>query len=649
MQLLHLALGARITSRHLPLACAAAFALGAAACGSPQPLQDSRHPTGSQALATSSDFSALYVANTHEGSVARLGPNGDYDELDLPGDPTRIARAGGRVFVTLRTARAIAVLRDDGGRLKLERTVDVGAEPLGIVASEDQTSIYVASSLSNRVDEIDVTTLQVNRSWSVPDEPRWLALHPGGTLYVGSAWNGTLSYIHVDSDKVHSTELPERKTFGFETGDDVRLHARITGDMGVSPDGRFLVVPGMYVDNQNPIDPNGGRGAPGAGGGGYGSERFNPVVAVVPVSGSGKPRVGDARLVLVSTFSREAVTGYPSSATVDPESSFVVATIEGAGAAVAFPLEFEEPSGGIFDNFGDDDDFSDSFDFRGAQPIETAAGPRAVAFSGASEAFVYSFLDRRVERFDASQVRTQVVPVFEGGRVPVFSNLVATNARETTPRTLPVEIEAGRQLFYSTRDSRMSQPGSGVSCALCHFEGRTDGITWNFTTGARQTPSLAGQVSLTEPVRWEGDRATVEDDARFTSQSLMGGDGIANEDLTAIAAFIDWTPDVDSPLKGIQDAAVIRGKALFERSDVGCANCHNGARYTDNTSYSMFGMPEVQTRSLVGVAGSPPYLHDGSSPTLRHLLERVRNGEMGNTSALSDDDLDDLQAYLRSL
>lgn len=649
MQPTNFAPGARTIPRRLPLACAA-FTLGAAACGSPQPLQDSRHPTGSQALATSTDFRALYVANTHEGSVARLGDDDSFTELELPGDPTRIARAAGRIFVTLRTARAIAVLRDDGTQLNVERILEVGAEPVGIVASEDETRIYVASSLSGRVDEIDVTTLQVNRSWSVSDEPRWLALHPGGTLYVGSAWNGTLSYINVDSDKVHTTQLPQRKTFGFETGDDVKLHARITGDMGVSPDGRFLVVPGMYVDNQNPIDPEGGRSGPGGGGGGYGSERFNPVVAVVPVSGSGKPKMDDARLVVVSTFGRqEPVTGYPSSATVDPQSRIVIATIEGAGALSAFALEFDEPSGGIFDNFGGNDNFFDNFDFRGAQALQTAAGPRSVAFASSGEAFVYSFLDRRVERIDAAGLRPQVAPLEDEHRPRALPSLTVTHARETTLRSLPTEIEQGRQLFYSSRDSRMSQPGSGISCALCHFEGRTDGITWNFTTGARQTPSLAGQVSLTEPVRWEGDRATVEDDARFTSQSLMGGNGIANEDLTAIAAFIDWTPDVDSPLKGTQDAAVVRGKALFERSDVGCVNCHSGARYTDNTSYSMFGMAEVQTRSLVGVAGSPPYLHDGSSPTLRHLLERVRNGEMGNTSALSDAELDDLQAYLRSL
>lgn len=634
--------------------CAAGLALGITGCGQPKALQETRHPTGSQSITTSSDYSALYVANTHDGSLSRLSANSQQlQELELDGDPTRVAQAQGRVFVTLRTRRAVAVYKETGRALEFERLVEVGNEPVGIVASEDQTRLYVASSLSGQVVELDASTLEILRRWTVEDEPRWLALHPGGTLYVASAWQGTLTYIDLGSGDVHQTRLPERKGFLFETGDEFTLHARITGDPAVSADGKYLVVPAMYVDNQNPIatveELNEGEFRGGEGGG-YSSDRFTPVVAVIPVGGGEKPKVDDAQLVTLASFSSpEPVTGYASSVAVDPTSALVYATIEGAGAVVSFSLEVAEPKGGVFDNFLDDGDSFDNFEFRNNLTIATAAGPRGIVFTSEDEAFVYSFLDRAVERLDASEPRAQLDSV--SGREFIGRPLSGrtSGARAASLHTLPIEVELGRQLFYSTRDSRMSQQGSGVSCALCHFDGRTDGITWTFTTGRRQTPSLAGQVSLTEPVRWEGDRATVAEDARFTSQSLMGGSGVADEELDALAAFIDWTPDVDSPLKGSQDAQVARGQALFERSDVGCANCHSGARYTDNTTYSMFGLRQVQTRSLVGVAGSPPYLHDGSSPTLLHLLERVRSGEMGNTAALSDADLEDLQAYLRSL
>ena len=50
-----------------------------------------------------------------------------------------------------------------------------------------------------------------------------------------------------------------------------------------------------------------------------------------------------------------------------------------------------------------------------------------------------------------------------------------------------------------------------------------------------------------------------------------------------------------------------------------------------------------------GIAASAPYLHDGSAPTLRAVLSTARTGEMGNTGRLSEAQMDDLEAYLKSL
>jgi len=57
----------------------------------------------------------------------------------------------------------------------------------------------------------------------------------------------------------------------------------------------------------------------------------------------------------------------------------------------------------------------------------------------------------------------------------------------------------------------------------------------------------------------------------------------------------------------------------------------------------------ANTPGLRGIAATAPYLHDGSLKSLRSVLEWARNGEMGDTSMLSDDELDALEAYLRSL
>jgi mono/diheme cytochrome c family protein len=150
-------------------------------------------------------------------------------------------------------------------------------------------------------------------------------------------------------------------------------------------------------------------------------------------------------------------------------------------------------------------------------------------------------------------------------------------------------------------------------------------------------------------VRWEGDRETVAIDAMSTSSNLMGGSGLSASDADAIEKFIDTNPEVDVPRKASSDEAATRGRAIFERADVGCAGCHNGPRYTDNRVYSLFGLPRAKTRSLVGVAASAPYLHDGSAATLKDVVIRGRDGSMGNTSMLSDSEIDDLVKYLETL
>ena len=87
----------------------------------------------------------------------------------------------------------------------------------------------------------------------------------------------------------------------------------------------------------------------------------------------------------------------------------------------------------------------------------------------------------------------------------------------------------------------------------------------------------------------------------------------------------------------------------FERDEVGCASCHSGDHLTDNRSHELYGPLATQTPTLRGVSASAPYLHDGSSKSLRDLLERVRDGSMGNTSSLDAREMDALEAYLKSL
>jgi cytochrome c peroxidase len=58
----------------------------------------------------------------------------------------------------------------------------------------------------------------------------------------------------------------------------------------------------------------------------------------------------------------------------------------------------------------------------------------------------------------------------------------------------------------------------------------------------------------------------------------------------------------------------------------------------------------VDTPSLVGLATSAPYYHDGSAQTLYAVLEGKGSIHgMGRTSRLSDGEIDDLVAYMQTL
>jgi DNA-binding beta-propeller fold protein YncE len=635
-----------------------------AACSGPG-LDESRHPTGSQTISTSSDYSALYIANTAERTVTRLPVDGTPVEIDVPGEPTRIARAEDRVFVSLRGQRSIGVLVDDGTGLDLETTIPTGAEPFGVVTSEDGERLYVAEALAGVVKEIDIATLEVLRSWEVADEPRWLALHPAGVLYVGSAFHGTFTWIDLDNGKVHATALPQVFQLSEDMGLEVELQIRITGDMAISPDGEYAAIPAMYLDTTTPVlEPVDGEipeerpidVAPSDGYAGGATARFNPTVAMVQIEGDGEPQLEDAELVQVITSNVNGeLEGYPSSVTISPDGRTTYATIEGGAGIAAFPTRRADDdfSNGVFgpafreatESFG-----GRGFSNRKVIAISTDAGPRGVAFTEEDDAFVYNFLDRTVQNVNVPAVAREL---YSGDGVVSLGGGTRGETTLVTKVELPSDVAYGRRLFYSTNDTRMSAQSSGLSCATCHFDSRADGLTWVFDRSGplaeRQTPSLAGKVSQTEPVRWQGERNTVSDDVRVTSQGLMGGSGITENEIYAVSAFIDWTPFVDSPLAGSADPSVLRGKEIFERPEVGCANCHSGARYTDNQHYDLFGVEGVKTRSLTGIAGSPPYLHDGSARTLRDVVERSRDGSMGNTSSLTDEEMDFLVAYLRSL
>jgi cytochrome c peroxidase len=128
------------------------------------------------------------------------------------------------------------------------------------------------------------------------------------------------------------------------------------------------------------------------------------------------------------------------------------------------------------------------------------------------------------------------------------------------------------------------------------------------------------------------------------------------EDVRAYLRSLE--PEV-SPYRvnGELTAKAETGRKLFEDKKVGCVHCHPAPLFTDLGMYDVgTGGPLDRDKTTfdnptcVELWRNPPYLHDGSSPTLEHMLTiGNKNGKHGATSHLTKEQIEALAEYLRSL
>lgn len=199
--------------------------------------------------------------------------------------------------------------------------------------------------------------------------------------------------------------------------------------------------------------------------------------------------------------------------------------------------------------------------------------------------------------------------------------------------------DTGLELFYAT-------PSGNTACASCHPFAGDDGHTWVFNgVGARRTQPLTGGLLDTAPFHWAGDQPDLGTimAAAFTER-LMGGP-LSTEQVEAIGRFLDAQP---APRGSISDTdAVARGRVHFE--ETGCASCHSGPKFTDNSTVDVGTGGEFQVPPLLGLAERGPYLHHGCAPTLEELFECGIEGQHADIRGLDDPGFGDLNTYLRSL
>ncbi|MEM6925390.1 MAG: hypothetical protein AAF602_00575 [Myxococcota bacterium] len=335
------------------------------------------------------------------------------------------------------------------------------------------------------------------------------------------------------------------------------------------------------------------------------------------------------------------------------------------------PLTDNEPEGscsgilhGALTRIDEDRGITSTAPIRAAAlPVDAAVGPQGRIYVAAAAAAPDTEADRSLlqvgeEAFATMGSCYDAPEVLPAGDAVVTSVAVAPSgevlALGEQPLTLFVDGEprlvdsvagdAGAfRLFHRNASF-------GVSCAGCHPEGHEDGHTWTFRASSgdlvRRTQTLGGRLLSTGPFHWDGEFDTLLDLMDEVWGRRMGGGNLPESEVDDLGTYLDELPPVRSSPRS--PPLVSKGAEAFERA--ACAGCHPAPVYTDNHAYDVGTGGTFQVPSLVGVASRLPLMHDGCAETLRERFDPDCGGDRhGSTEALTQDDIEALQAFLETL
>jgi cytochrome c peroxidase len=165
-------------------------------------------------------------------------------------------------------------------------------------------------------------------------------------------------------------------------------------------------------------------------------------------------------------------------------------------------------------------------------------------------------------------------------------------------------------------------------------------------------------VTETGPWTWHGWQTDFRSALSKSLTETMLGPQPTDDDLDALAAYLASLKSRASPFRnrdGSLAEAAARGKKLFESGRAGCRDCHRGAYFTDGQIHDV-GLGQASDRyqglntpSLIGVHRRVKLLHDGRCDSLEEVLRGPHRPEAVNGAQLTDLEIADLAAYLRSL
>ena len=287
-----------------------------------------------------------------------------------------------------------------------------------------------------------------------------------------------------------------------------------------------------------------------------------------------------------------------------------------------------------------------------ALPVDLAVSPTgrvAVLSAGSGTLMLLSLGATSQVALVDHGVDTQVTSVvFSGESAFVFvrepARLVEVDPQGNTAKSLSLGgvsvASTGHELFHRATVA-------GVACASCHPEAGEDGHIWQFTEGARRTPTLRGGLGGTAPFHWSGDQSSMSALMNDVMVLRMSGPGQTDARMNAVESWLTAQPAIAAPV--LDAAAVARGRTVFESSATACTSCHAGPQGTNNATVSVGTGAAFQVPRLAEFAWRAPWFHDGRMATLQARFDATSGGDAhGRVGQLTVSERTDLMEYLRS-
>jgi mono/diheme cytochrome c family protein len=593
------------------------------------------------------DAHGLLVVEREEGVVVRAADGKPIAELQLAPGLGEIVRdaTSNRVFVAERGGDRLVELNpgDAHGRgLAVRASVEI-REPHGLAVTPDGNTLLVTSVADHELVGVDLRDGELAIAWRVTllPEPRGVAVSPDGKrAIVGFLSTGAVGLVSLPEQ---AGEQPRIRYRSLEPRDQVRIEVEEFEDEGSFSRSELVEARSRY---EVPSD-TGRRSARNM----FAVAFVGHGVAVTP------HELATPQLTRKPQNTGTYGGGDNFSPITHTLSMLGTETLDGAAATAAleqFGLDVHTPRALAYDLARDTlyvggygDDAVQAIAEVSQQSVHTAwqgrpggirhCGIDGLAIEGNS-LWVHCEFGRKLLR----------VALGEDDRAePGYAGIAGPEL--TKPIRAP-EVEHGAELFRRGGDPRLTLDGT-LACAQCHPEGRSDGLSWRLEGAILQTPMLAGRLVGTAPYKWDGQDRDLPTSLHATIGRLGGQPhAMRSAELRALRAYLESLPAPRSPTPSDAEA-IARGREVFESPEAACDACHEGSRLTDQAQHAFDTvLAQVDTPSLLGLAHSAPYYHDGSAVNLEALLaNRTTIHDMADTSKLSPEQLADLGAYLESL